>query len=85
MYFVYLLICNDNSLYCGITNNLEKRINEHNNSKKGAKYTLSRRPVKLYWYTITENKSYALKLEYNIKKMTRKNKLNLIEYICPYL
>jgi putative endonuclease len=85
MYFVYLVICNDNSLYCGITNNLEKRLYEHNNSKKGAKYTMYRRPVKLYWYTIVENKSYALKLEYNIKKMSRKNKLDLIKNICLFL
>jgi len=48
MWYVYLLECSDSSLYCGITNDLEKRIATHN-SGKGAKYTKVRLPVKLYW------------------------------------
>ena len=76
MWFVYLLLCSDNTLYCGITNNLEKRINTHNKGK-GAKYTRSRLPVEIYYYEESPNKSEASKREYQIKKMTRENKLKL--------
>jgi putative endonuclease len=74
---VYLLECNDTTLYCGITNNLEKRIITHNQGK-GAKYTRARVPVRLVYQQSVETKSEALKLEYKIKKMTKKEKLNLI-------
>ena len=51
MYFFYIVRCSDNSLYCGQTNNLQKRIDEHNSSKtKSAKYTKIRRPVKLVYF-----------------------------------
>ena len=76
-WFVYILQCCDNSLYTGITNNLEKRIQAHNN-KKGAKYTKSRLPVILKYYEIVNNKSSALKREIALKKLTRKQKLQLI-------
>jgi len=76
MWFVYLLLCSDNTLYCGITNNLEKRINTHNKGK-GAKYTRSRLPVEIYYYEESPNKSEASKREYQIKKMSRENKLKL--------
>ena len=48
---VYLLQCRDKSIYCGIARDLSRRVREHNNSKKGAKYTRCRRPVKLMWHT----------------------------------
>ena len=51
-YFVYLLKCADDTLYCGYTNNLEERIKSHNSSEKGAKYTKTRRPVNLYYFEI---------------------------------
>lgn len=73
---VYLLQCSDNSLYCGITNNLEKRIKTHN-SGRGAKYTRARRPVILLKYWEMESKSAALKREYQIKQMSREEKLKL--------
>lgn len=73
MYFVYILICSDNSLYTGSTNNLQKRINTHNTAR-GAKYTKNRLPVVLKKYFICENKSQALKLEYRIKKLPRRIK-----------
>lgn len=76
MWFVYLLKCSDNTLYCGITNNLEKRLAAHN-SGKGAKYTKSRRPVVLFKVFDVSNKSEALKLEFKIKKMSREEKLCL--------
>jgi putative endonuclease len=77
MWFVYLLKCSDNSLYCGITNNLNKRINTHNKGL-GAKYTKYRLPVSLMYYEVLESKSDALKREYQIKQLTRQEKLNLI-------
>lgn len=76
MWFVYLLTCNDGTLYCGITNNLDKRIKNHN-LKKGAKYTRSRTPVSLYYFETVESKSLALKRESQIKKLNRQSKIDL--------
>lgn len=76
-WFVYIVRCSkDDSLYTGITNNLEKRIAAHNNGK-GAKYTKSRRPVTLFKKIEVETKSEALKLEVKIKKLSREEKLKL--------
>jgi len=77
-YYVYLVKCSDDSLYCGYTNNLKKRIGDHNNSKYGAKYTKSRRPVKLVYFEQVKNKSEALKREDEIKKLAKKEKSKLI-------
>ena len=79
-YFVYILECSDKSLYTGITTNIEKRLEEHNNSPKGAKYTKARRPVKLVYSEASEDRSSASKREYAIKKLTRVKKLKLIEH-----
>ena len=76
MWFVYLLECSDTSLYCGITNDLEKRISAHNLGK-GAKYTKTRLPVKLYWFEEVSNRSVASKREYQIKRLSREKKLAL--------
>lgn len=76
-YFVYLLKCSDNTLYCGYTIDIEKRIKKHNFSKKGAKYTLSRRPVSLYYSEKFEHRKDALKREHAIKKLSRTEKLKL--------
>ncbi|MEA3289843.1 MAG: GIY-YIG nuclease family protein [Campylobacterota bacterium] len=78
-YFVYILECNDGSLYTGITKDVSKRLDEHNNSDKGAKYTKVRRPVKLVYQEGSENRSTASKREYEIKKFTRTKKLQLID------
>ena len=75
---VYLLECEDGSIYTGITNNLEKRINDHN-CGKGAKYTRSRLPVKLLKCFAVEGKSEALKIEIKIKKLKRSDKIKLID------
>jgi len=83
MYFVYILKCADNSLYTGITNDLKKRIDSHNNSKTGARYTKSRRPVALVYFEKKRNKSFALKREFQIKKMKREEKLKLWLDIVP--
>jgi len=78
MYFVYILKCSDNTLYTGITTNLQRRIKEHNSSQKGAKYTKVRRPVVLCYAKKYPDRSQASKQEYQIKKMTRQKKLLLI-------
>ncbi|MCB4743649.1 MAG: GIY-YIG nuclease family protein [Sulfurovum sp.] len=80
MYYVYMLECTDETLYTGITTNLERRVKEHNHSNKGAKYTRSRRPVKLVYSEVFKDRSSASKREYYIKKkMCRERKIKLIE------
>ena len=74
---VYILLCSDNSLYTGITNDLTKRLDMHQNAK-GAKYTRGRGPLKLVYQIPMEDKSSALKEEYRIKQLTKKKKLELI-------
>lgn len=78
MKYVYMLECSDGSLYTGWTNNLEKRIAAHNNGK-GAKYTRVRLPVKLVYYEEYEDKIEAMKREYEIKQLSRKEKVKLIK------
>ncbi len=79
MYHLYILKCADGTLYTGITVNLDIRLKEHNSSKLGAKYTRSRRPVRLVYSKKFKNKSVALKAEYKIKLLTREQKLKLIK------
>lgn len=71
---VYLIQCSDNSLYCGITNNLEKRFEAHN-SGRGAKYTRTRLPLELVGAGPQMTKSNALKLEYRIKQAPSHKKI----------
>lgn len=78
-WYVYIVRCSDNSLYTGITNDLERRISEHNDSKLGAKCTRSRRPVVLVYHEIVESRSAAAKREHEIKKLKKPEKENLIE------
>lgn len=83
-WYTYILRCNDDTLYTGITTNIEKRLNEHNNDdKKGAKYTRARRPVVLAYLEETENRSLATKRELAIKKLSRSQKQNLLSTYCP--
>lgn len=80
MYYLYIVQCSDNTLYTGIATELERRIKEHNESDKGAKYTRVRRPVALVYSEIYPDRSTASKREYMIKKkMSRAEKLKLIE------
>ena len=72
---VYLALCSDKSLYCGISNDLKSRVIEHNLGK-GAKYTRSRRPVELVGISPEMTKSEALKLEYRIKQLPADKKLS---------
>jgi len=78
-YFVYIVECSDSTLYTGITKDIERRLDEHNNSDKGAKYTKVRRPVRLVYSEESEDRSSASKREYEIKKYTRTQKLELIK------
>ena len=78
MNYTYILKRSDNTLYTGWTNNLEKRIKDHNDGK-GAKYTKARRPVELVYYEIFETKEDAMKREYAIKQLTRTQKMLLIQ------
>ena len=78
MNYTYLVKCVDDTLYCGWTNHLEKRMKAHNEGK-GAKYTKSRRPVKLVYYESYPTKEEAMRREVQIKKLSRKDKLCLIK------
>ena len=78
MNYVYILRCNDDSLYTGWTNNLEKRIKAHSDGK-GAKYTRARVPVELVYFEVFEDKIEAMKREFAIKQLKRKEKLELIK------
>lgn len=77
-YYVYILTCADGTLYTGSTNDLNKRLCAHNESKVGARYTKARRPVKLAYSESYETKSLALKREWVVKKLSRQDKLALI-------
>lgn len=77
MNYTYIVKCRDGTLYTGWTNDLERRIHAHN-SKKGAKYTKSRTPVKLVYYESFPTKSEAMKREYEIKQMSAQEKQKLI-------
>lgn len=77
-WWVYLLRCHDNSLYAGVTTDIHRRIDEHNNSKLGAKYTRARRPVALAYLEQAENKSLACKREYQIRHLIKVKKEQLV-------
>ncbi|MBI5123588.1 GIY-YIG nuclease family protein [Candidatus Roizmanbacteria bacterium] len=80
MYYLYILRCSDNSLYCGQTKDLQKRIQEHNfDNVKSAKYTKGRRPVKLVYFEKYQSLSKVLKREFEIKKLTKAKKEILIQ------
>lgn len=78
MNYTYLLECSDHSLYCGWTNDLDRRLAAHN-AGLGAKYTRSRRPVSLVYYEEFPTKEEAMRREAAIKKLSRCEKLLLIE------
>ena len=80
MYYTYMIRCEDNSLYTGMTSDLEKRINEHiSKGKNGAKYTKSHNAIKLEIAWKSKEKSLACKLEYQIKTLNKKQKESLIK------
>ena len=76
---VYILRCADDSLYTGITTNLERRLDEHNNDDlKGAKYTRTRRPVSLAYQEACKDRSNATKRELQLKRLSRAKKISLL-------
>ncbi|MFZ2310896.1 MAG: GIY-YIG nuclease family protein [Patescibacteria group bacterium] len=77
-YYLYILECIDQTLYTGITTDLNRRITEHNNNL-GAKYTKGRGPVKLIYSQEFKNRSEATKEETRIKKLTRLQKMAIIK------
>ena len=79
MNYTYLLECSDGTLHCGWTNDLEKRVKAHN-SGRGAKYTKSRRPVRLVWYETFETKEEAMSREGKVKQLSRNQKDELVAH-----
>lgn len=77
-HYVYIVKCSDNTLYTGYSTDVEKRVATHN-SGKGAKYTRCRLPVTLVYSESYETKSQAMSREYKIKKLSRKQKMELIK------
>ncbi len=78
MYYLYILLCSDNTLYTGITTDLDRRIIEHNTTTLGAKYTSMRRPVRAVYSKKFKDRSLASKEEARIKKLDRQGKLELV-------
>jgi putative endonuclease len=76
---LYVLLCADGSYYCGVTTEIARRINEHNTSAKGAKYTKVRRPVRLVYYKTYKDRSSAQKAEYEFKRLRRAQKERIIK------
>ena len=79
LWYVYILRCSDNSLYTGIATDVDRRVDEHNQDNTlGARYTRARRPVKLVYREEVETRSEALKREYAIKQLSKKDKEVLV-------
>ena len=79
MYYIYILKCSDKTFYIGSTNDLEKRLYQHNNLKSGAHYTKIRRPVKIVYSESVDSYSEARKREGELKRLSRIEKLGLIK------
>jgi putative endonuclease len=78
-WYLYVLQCSDDTLYAGITTDISRRVKEHNVSSKGAKYTRSRRPVKVIYTVKFVDRSTAQIAEISFKKKTRPQKLDIIK------
>ena len=79
MWFLYVLKCSDDTLYTGVTTDIDRRLHEHNTSKRGAKYTKTRRPVEIVYWLEFLDRSSAQKAEYKIKQLTREQKEKIID------
>jgi len=77
-WYLYVLRCSDDTFYTGVTTNINRRLHEHNNTPKGAKYTRSRRPVELIYSLTFSSQSTAQAAEAQFKKMSRKQKSMMI-------
>jgi len=81
MRFVYMLRCQDETIYTGVTKDLEQRLIEHNTSKQWAKYTRARRPVKMIWSQEVVDRTCACKLEHKIKQLKKSQKEDIIKTV----
>ena len=79
MWYVYVLLCADGTYYTGVTTNTKRRLHEHNNTKRGAKYTKARRPVSLVFSMRFNDRSAAQKAEYAFKRYSHAQKKQIIE------
>lgn len=79
IYYVYILKCSDNSFYTGVTNDVERRLLEHNNSEDKSAYTFRKRPVELVWFETYNDINQAIEKEKQIKGWNRKKKQALID------
>ena len=77
-WFLYVVHCSDGTLYTGVTTDVKRRVDEHNVGKRGAKYTAARRPVRLIYVSYYVSRSDAQKAEGKFKKLTRKQKDEVI-------
>lgn len=77
-FFVYMVTCSDGTIYTGYTKDLLKRIEQHNSGSKGARYTKTRRPVKLSFVEIVQTQKDAMLRELELKRLPRQRKLDLI-------
>lgn len=77
-FFVYIVECNDKTLYTGYTSDITRRLKEHNGGR-GAKYTRGRGPVRLVYTERFETRATAMRRECEIKRLSRKDKLKLVE------
>ena len=78
-WFLYVVRCNDDTLYTGVTTDIQRRLKEHNASSRGAKYTKTRRPVEVVYWKPFKNQSSAQKAEYRFKQLTREQKEKMIK------
>ena len=77
-WYVYMVQCADDSLYTGVTTDVDRRIREHNESTRGARYTRSRRPVSLVWQERLTDRAAACRREYEVRQFDRRKKLSLL-------
>jgi len=78
-WYCYIIECENNFLYTGITKDIEKRFKDHQTSKKGAKFTKKNKPIRIVWQEEQENYSTAIKREMEIKAWRKKRKMKFIE------
>ena len=77
-WFLYVVRCNDDTLYTGVTTDVTRRVNEHNSSPRGSKYTKARRPAELVYWIDFEDRSAAQKAEFKFKKLSKQEKETII-------
>ena len=78
VWYLYVVRCADSTLYTGITTDVRRRVHEHNRTKRGAKYTRTRRPVELVWEKEYKTRSEAQSAEYSFKRLLHRKKWEVI-------